>query len=48
MNRDHEFEFSNTQTIEMASFVSELVRQGVTYKVTTLGDGWKIELLGGY
>jgi hypothetical protein len=48
---NHEFEFSGEQMTEMAAFVSELVRQGVTYRVFNLIEGcgcWRIELLGGF
>jgi hypothetical protein len=45
---DHEFEFSEGQAVEMAAFVSEIVRQGVTYKVINFSGGWRIELLGGF
>lgn len=45
---NHEFEFSGEQMTELAAFVSELVRQGVVYKVYNLTGFWRVELTGGF
>ena len=42
------FNFNLDQVVEMAKFVSELVRQGVTFTVAEGIDYWKITLTGGY
>lgn len=42
------FTFSERQAEYMAQFISELVRQGVTYRVVEGCGCWTIELTGGY
>ena len=33
---------------EMATFLSQLVREGVVYTVTKNGSEWSVELTGGF
>lgn len=40
--------FQKYEMTEMAQFISELARQGVTYSVLKTPDGFSIELTGGY
>lgn len=42
------FKFTKSQMTEMAQFVSELVRQGLVYTVSSDDEGWEIELTGGF
>lgn len=48
MGNNQGFMFSERQAVEMAAFVAELVRQGVTYRVVEGVGCWTIELTGGY
>lgn len=41
-------EFNEEQVKEMAIFISQLVREGVRFKVTNKDSGWIVELTGGY
>ena len=43
-----EFQFTSMTIKDMAVFVAQLEREGVTYKVRNMVDGWAIELTGGY
>jgi len=40
--------FTVDEMIAMATFISQLVREGVVYTVTKCGSEWSIELTGGY
>ena len=42
------FEFTMDDTIAMAKFVAELVRQGVVFDVEYYSSYWLIKLTGGY
>src|SRR5690349_18492675 len=45
----HSLEFGTQDAVALAQFIAELVRQAVTYEVTTLcGGGWRVYLTGGY
>jgi hypothetical protein len=33
---------------DLGRIISQLVREGLTFRVTPSDDGWKVELLGGY
>ncbi len=41
-------QFSERQAAALAIFLSEIVRQGVTYEVKQLIGGWSVTLTGGY
>jgi len=45
---NNSFNFNMDQVVEMAKFVSELIRQGVTFNVVEGLDYWKITLTGGF
>lgn len=48
MNSGHYIEFSAEQAAELAKFLAEIVRQGVTYEVRTIVGGWRVALTGGF
>jgi hypothetical protein len=41
--------FAKTEAKQMAIFISQLIREGVTFTVYNRGrEGWEVELTGGY
>jgi hypothetical protein len=45
----HSLEFQARDAVHLAQFLAEVVRQGITYEITTLcGGGWRVWLTGGY
>jgi hypothetical protein len=45
---DKKIYFGGLQMKELAIFVSQLEREGVTYDVDCQGSGWTVTLTGGY
>ena len=49
MNNSKKVCFGNDQMEQMAQFIAELVRQGVTWESENNGvEGWAVVLTGGY
>jgi hypothetical protein len=45
----HSLEFHSRDAVPLAQFLAEIVRQGITYEITSLcGGGWRVWITGGY
>lgn len=47
-NTEHRIEFKKGEEKNMAVFVSQLVREGVTFNINRDDHGYEIVLTGGY